>query len=99
VDRLGDALAGLPQSGIHGRALSVTEALAALEREVASLDSAALAVPDDDQQRVRLVETAGRLQSLLAGLADAVAADYFARQVPQRSVSTPVERPWPKDRP
>jgi uncharacterized circularly permuted ATP-grasp superfamily protein/uncharacterized alpha-E superfamily protein len=98
VDRLGDALAGLPQSGIHGRALSVTEALAALEREVAALDSAALAVPDDDQQRVRLVETAGRLQSLLAGLADAVAADYFARQVPQRSVSTPVERPWPKDR-
>jgi uncharacterized circularly permuted ATP-grasp superfamily protein/uncharacterized alpha-E superfamily protein len=94
IDRLDDALAALPRTGHHGRqALSVTGVGRRVRDRVAALDPLALAQQDNDLYRPLLVETAALLRQDLSSLASALATDYFARQVPQRSVSTPIELP------
>jgi uncharacterized alpha-E superfamily protein len=99
VDRLADAVGSLPPVGHRGNAaLAITPVVERLRHEVAGMDTTLLAGQatvdvDPDRGRPALIEGAARLQDLLTEAADALASDYFARQVPQRSVSTPIELP------
>ncbi len=93
LDRLGDDLALLRAGQPEGAGLSATPPVLEVARRLQEVDTEALARVGDGGQRDQLLELVATVRGQLDLAADALAADFFRRQLPQRSVTTPIESP------
>ena len=93
LDRLGDDLALLRAGQPEGAGLSATPLVLDVARRLQDLDTEALSQPAGDAGRVELIELVATVRYQLSLAADALAADFFTRQLPQLSVTTPIESP------
>ena len=93
VDRLRDDLAVLHAHQPSGSTPSAAPLVLDVARLLQEHDSVSIAEPGDAGHRIELDRLVTTVRTELSAAADAIAADYFTRQLPQRSIVTPIESP------
>jgi len=93
LDRLADDLAVLRADRPVGSPLSATPPVLEVTRLLEELDTGALARLGPGGHRQDLVDLVATIRDRLHRAADAIETDFFTHQLPQRSVSVPIEPP------